>query len=234
MSNADDRIIRKIQRCLDLSKSSNENEAATALRHAMALMEKHNISEEHLVNARVASHAVNTVYSGRVCPRYVRNLAGIVAQAFQVRGYISRRNVTKWTEQFTVIFYGVDLDAQIAAYAFDALASQIAHARKGFMSETKADPAAKQKLATRFCEGWVSRVGRTVQEFASPISDEHNKMLDAWIRNNNVELRNPKKVRSRMLTGEEASSFHKGAEEGAKAQIHSATTHSPTHQARLK
>ncbi|WP_252473542.1 DUF2786 domain-containing protein, partial [Microbulbifer okhotskensis] len=36
----EDAILRKIKRCLALAKSSNPNEAATALRQAQTLMQK--------------------------------------------------------------------------------------------------------------------------------------------------------------------------------------------------
>jgi hypothetical protein len=41
---ANDAIIRKIEKCLALSKSSNEHEAAAALRQATKLMEAYNIT----------------------------------------------------------------------------------------------------------------------------------------------------------------------------------------------
>ena len=40
-----ERVIRKIKRCLALSKSSNENEAATAMRQAQALMREYRLTE---------------------------------------------------------------------------------------------------------------------------------------------------------------------------------------------
>jgi len=40
-----ERIIRKIKRCLALSQSSNENEAATAMRQAQSLMYEYRLTE---------------------------------------------------------------------------------------------------------------------------------------------------------------------------------------------
>jgi hypothetical protein len=40
-----ERVIRKIKRCLALSKSSNENEAATAMHQAQALMREYRLTE---------------------------------------------------------------------------------------------------------------------------------------------------------------------------------------------
>ena len=39
-------VIEKIKKCLALSKSANQHEAATALRQAQALMEKYNIDAD--------------------------------------------------------------------------------------------------------------------------------------------------------------------------------------------
>lgn len=40
-----ERVIRKIKRCLALSQSASENEAATAMRQAQALMRAHQLTE---------------------------------------------------------------------------------------------------------------------------------------------------------------------------------------------
>ena len=40
-----ERVIRKIKRCLALSASSNETEAATAMRQAQALMREYRLTE---------------------------------------------------------------------------------------------------------------------------------------------------------------------------------------------
>ena len=39
-------VIEKIKKCLALSKSANQHEAATALRQAQSLMEKYNIDAD--------------------------------------------------------------------------------------------------------------------------------------------------------------------------------------------
>ena len=40
-----ERVIRKIKHCLALAQSANENEAATALRQAQALMREHRLTD---------------------------------------------------------------------------------------------------------------------------------------------------------------------------------------------
>lgn len=54
-------ILRKIQKCLALSKSANEHEASVALRQAQKLMELHNVSEEGLLLADVTSDGAPSV-----------------------------------------------------------------------------------------------------------------------------------------------------------------------------
>ena len=53
-------VIEKIKKCLALSKSANQHEAAAALRQAMAFMEKYKISnmksEINQVMLRIISH----------------------------------------------------------------------------------------------------------------------------------------------------------------------------------
>lgn len=48
MAELDPKILAKIKKCLALASSSNPNEAATALRQARALMEKHGVTSESI------------------------------------------------------------------------------------------------------------------------------------------------------------------------------------------
>jgi hypothetical protein len=52
----------KIKKLLELSLSDNENEAATALRQAMYLMNKHNITKEEVEAQAMAQKIITTPY----------------------------------------------------------------------------------------------------------------------------------------------------------------------------
>jgi hypothetical protein len=52
------KIMDKIRKCLALSQSANEHEAAAALRQAKKLMEAHNISAEDVKAAEVSEARV--------------------------------------------------------------------------------------------------------------------------------------------------------------------------------
>ncbi|WP_254912547.1 DUF2786 domain-containing protein [Pseudomonas putida] len=79
-----ERVIRKIKRCLALSKSSNENEAATAIRQAQALMREYRLTE---LDVRLSD--VDEVQSEKSRatrrPTWDRHLGAIVARVFGCR-----------------------------------------------------------------------------------------------------------------------------------------------------
>lgn len=53
-------IIDKISKCLALSKSANEHEAAIALRQAQALMQKYKISEKQILISDIKERIIQT------------------------------------------------------------------------------------------------------------------------------------------------------------------------------
>ena len=55
-----DRILRKIERCLALSRSANEHEAGTALRQAQHLMDEYGVSEIDVAASTIDRVAVKS------------------------------------------------------------------------------------------------------------------------------------------------------------------------------
>ncbi len=72
-----ERIIRQIKRCLALSKSSNETEAATAMRQAQALMREYRLTE---IDVRLSDVGEVESDSSRAKrrPTWARDLGSIV------------------------------------------------------------------------------------------------------------------------------------------------------------
>lgn len=85
-----ERVIRKIKRCLALSQSSNENEAATAMRQAQSLMREYRLTE---MDIRLSDVGEVESEMSRVKrrPTWDRHLSSIIGQAFGVRPF-SRRS----------------------------------------------------------------------------------------------------------------------------------------------
>jgi len=68
----------KIRKLLELSLSDNEHEAATALRQAMSLMNKHNLNREEVYGQQMTEHKIETPYY-RI-PDWYLSLASFMAK----------------------------------------------------------------------------------------------------------------------------------------------------------
>lgn len=140
-----ERVIRKIKRCLALSKSSNENEAATAMRQAQALMREYRLTEldVHLSD-------VGEVESG-------------VARA-------KRRHWCRVTSRMVdrALFVGVTPAPQIAMYAYETLLAKLSLARREYVAQVRAGKQyscySPETAGDHFALAWVSAVHHKIHE----------------------------------------------------------------------
>lgn len=119
----------KIKKLLELSLSDNEHEAQTALRHALSLMNKHNITEEEVKGQKMTEKVIQAPYY-RLPPWYVDlnifmgNLSGCLVvyrhgRSFsETPGYIRivgrERDVENST--YLITFLQRELDKSALAY----------------------------------------------------------------------------------------------------------------------
>lgn len=170
------KIIDKIHKCLRLSESANSNEAAAALRQAHALMRKHNISEQDVLSHEVREATADS--AGYYTPPYwAIALAELIAQAFECRAYISRRE-----EQRPVFrFIGLDCYASVAAYSFTVLFRQLRRSRQHYIqSLAMEDRAEIRRRGNVFAQAWLFRIARTVAEFST--RPECEATIDAYVK----------------------------------------------------
>lgn len=129
-----ERVIRKIKRCLALSKSSNENEAATAMRQAQALMREYRLTELD-VRLSDVSEAQSEKSRANRRPTWDRHLSSIVAQLFGVRHLSYQhwcRSASRRVDR--AIFVGVTPAQQIAMYAYEALLAKLTLVRREYVA----------------------------------------------------------------------------------------------------
>ncbi len=145
-------ILEKIRKCLALSKSSNEHEAAAALRQAQKLMAQHGVSDDEMLAAEAGEQATRAG-AARQPAAWETTLAARVAEAFGC-GVFFRAHLSfgEW------VFVGTGAAYEVAKYCFDVLFRQVKRARaehiKAALVRCKA--ATKTRRADLFCEGWVS------------------------------------------------------------------------------
>lgn len=175
---SDGTIIRKIEKCLALSKSSNEHEAAAALRQATKLMQAYNITPEALAGAKIGEHEANTDAWTRP-PAWEMDLLNVIKSAFACDcilriGNSDRRRLT------TVVYIGLKHQAQLAAYAHEVLRRQVVKARTKYTSELSGWHTRGEKIAKggSFSRGYIDNIRSQVTALAQ--TKEEAATIDAY------------------------------------------------------
>lgn len=157
-----DNIIAKIKKCLALAKSSNEHEAAAALRQAQKLMQAHGISDLDIEHADVQEESARAGAFLKPA-RWEGALAGIVGTAFGCRTIFMAdplAGVGRWK------FVGVAPTAEIARYAFEVLFRQAKRARAHYIKTAlKRCTTTRARRADLFCDGWVGTATELIDRF---------------------------------------------------------------------
>ena len=122
-------ILDKIKKCLALSASANEHEAAAALRQAQKLMELHGVTDEDVLASQAGEAGAK---AGAVTKpaEWEAKLAGRIGQAFGCQVVFSRRtwSTAEWR------FIGAGASSEVAAYAFKVLLRQARTARQTYIT----------------------------------------------------------------------------------------------------
>ena len=222
-------VIEKIKKCLALSKSANQHEAAAALRQAMAFMEKYKIDADDPELLGIAE--VSILGSGSQKPTvFEAVLANSIAKMMGCKAILSGdikitkdlyfKKVATWT------FIGFDPAPEIASYAFDVLFRQLKKARSVFISENLKRvqiKANKVKRADLFCEGWVLEATKLVSDL-NPDKDKMDQ-IQAYVqqkhkvRNSEPTDRNKK---TNTNTGRAQNDLYAGRQAGKSAKLNNA------------
>ncbi|WP_426160188.1 DUF2786 domain-containing protein [Pseudomonas sp. TSRC2-2] len=157
-----ERAIRKIKHCLALAQSANENEAATALRQAQALMREYRLTEMDVKLSDVGEVESQFTRAERL-PVWERSLAGAVANVFGCTSLYGRQYCK---EKDRIIartsFVGVTPAQHIALYAFEALLTKLKFARKQYVAAVRAgvhrSSYSAETAGDHFALAWVNEV----------------------------------------------------------------------------
>ncbi len=222
-------VIEKIKKCLALSKSANQHEAAAALRQAMAFMEKYKIDADDPELLGIAEASI--LGSGSQKPTvFEAVLANAIAQMMgckvilsgdiKITKDLSFKKVAAWK------FIGFDPAPEIASYAFDVLFRQLKKARSVFISENLKRvqiKANKVKRADLFCEGWVIEATKLV----SDLNPDKEKMeqIQAYVQQkHNVRNSKPtdRNKKTNTNTDRAQNDLHAGRQAGKTAKLKNA------------
>lgn len=217
-----DRILRRIKKCLALSKSSNEHEAAAALRQAKAMMEKHGIT---LHDAELPSIEVLDTSAGKHSrARYTipeKHLINVICSFFGCSVVFSNSHP---------VIAGEAPAPEICSYAIHVLVRQIQVNRKDSLKEFenqhfKLKPSEAKTFNRSYGIAWVAAVSEKVREFASQITEQIRDAQDQAIRTHfNMDVGgefrevNKPKIKDSPL---ETYALGKGWNDGKQANIQS-------------
>lgn len=157
-------VLKKIKKCMALSGSANEHEAAAALRQARALMEKFNLSAETVLASTVGESRVKARYKSRA-PKWDWFLAYSAASQFDCQV------IFEWAPSIGSrwVFVGEGSNPEVAGYGYGVLLRQLVRAKTDFLANKV--PASmglgrRRKLGANFALGWVSKVSMALEGYA--------------------------------------------------------------------
>ena len=206
-----ERKLDKVKKCLRLAKSSNEHEAAAALRQARKMMDDIGVDADD-VAASEAAEARARSQAMREPPSWEQTLAVAVAEAIGCGVYFSTGfDLGPLKKPGQYVFVGCGGDQAIASYAFVVLHRQLKRARLQYLQTALARcrRATQKKRADSFCEGWVYSVRRKVGALA--MSSERSTAIVAYMSALALERSDPKpSARSDIRYNDFNSGYHAG------------------------
>lgn len=207
------RIMKKIAKCMALSKSNNPHEAGRALAQAKKLMEMHDIQQSDLDMASV-NDATLEVTKAQKIPKHLRQLMGIMRHVFGVK-VISSQGYGGSSAQFI----GFGEAPEIASYAYEVLAAQLKRDRKDYLKTLDGDlpPSRKTRLADLFCRAWVSSVYEKVENLKAEI--ERGDLIDKWVERQHGEVSTSRTRTTVLRSEDEEQAVNDGLETGRSANL---------------
>jgi hypothetical protein len=167
-------IAMKVQKLLELAKSSNEHEAALAAAKARELLTKHNLDMAEVLAVKEKEPEglliiqTETPMSSSI-PQYMWDLANAVAKSFQC-DVISRGG----ENGRVFVFIGTTADSEVAAYTFNYLRSEIERLAKQVLPELKAEnPYCRtQTLSYDYKAGAIQRICHELRESSQALQEK--------------------------------------------------------------
>jgi len=165
-----ERIVSKIKKCLALSESDNENEAALAAARAHELMTKYRIEMAQLREETGEEISVreHELFQGRAL--WHTQLALHIAAANNC-GVFKRRK--------TLIIVGTPENIQIVEYFYSYLCRMLRHLMRVYCREFYGSTKVETRIKLAFCEGATETVGRRMRERNQEMRDEAEASKEA-------------------------------------------------------
>lgn len=174
------RMIEKVRKCLALSKSANENEAAAALRQAQKLMQAYAITETDVGLVEYVEGFVDHAYRWQMTratkknperksyvPRTLSIVSYLIGRAFTVKEVWSPSP----TGRYRCFYYGRTANVSLACYAHRVVYKAAMSAWNAYRRQ---DPTAARRKGgrTSFFLGWCAAVREKVENLSPDKAEE--------------------------------------------------------------
>lgn len=215
-----EKALEKIKKCLALSRSSNEHEAAQALKHAHALMQKYNLDLDDVSKSEL-SLSSNDIKSA--VTNWHALLITTIGNAFSAVP-IKSGDTIKW--------HGYGISAELASYTYDVLFKQCNQARTHYLkTELKAVRKKSNKTlrANIYAEAWCAAIKRAVDAFVSndekEVLNNISELVSKGTETYKPRDRNSYKNAKSHVKDAANSDYQKGYQAGKKVHIHRPVGH---------
>lgn len=207
------KILEKIQKCLNLSKSSNPGEAANALRMAQAMMKKYGVTVAQVGLSEVKESKLK-YHKNHVDRAWESDVLSLIETVFSVRIIIN------WYKKYypaELVFYGINSQAEVAAYIYEIVMRQLMRDRKKFVKTLPRHMTRTHKIeqADIYCEAWVSAVAGKVKD----LYQTRDSRIDEFVQPEKMEGLEIKPRVSSSGLFRDIASMQAGLEDGAEVQV---------------
>jgi len=213
-----ERALEKIKKCLEMAKgkSSNPNEAETALRQAHKMMEAFNLEVGDVLASMAGESSIYAGSDGSP-PAWRVRLAQVCAHAFGTHLIIR----SGWIEPAKFTFVGCAAAPELTGYAYQVLERQCQKARKTYLATQKrCKRATKIARGDAFAHAWIDAVYMKVEDFAG-VDENIDEAIKAYMTKNYPDL-GKAKMKRRKLKARDESASDAGYRAGESAQLHTA------------
>lgn len=158
MCNQIEKIIDKITKLLALSKSSNENEAATALLNAQKLMVKYDISVEDVNDAsemKKKEELVSKFAQHKWDAAFRKPLASVISSNFKCKTFLRNGHIC---------FYGFKTDVEIATRAFEFAYTFIQRGSNRAYEKARSEGRSTRGIANTYALGFIQGIRDALEE----------------------------------------------------------------------
>lgn len=209
-----DKRIERIKKLLALAKSSNEHEAANALRLAQKLMKELELSEQDIALTEIKQQHTKRANASDKQPLWATRLTNTICAAFGLEAILS------WDRDLgaTVIFIGPADRVTIGIYCYEVLAPQLVKARKAYLLglNKRLKLTTKTNRADLFAEGWIAAVRSKVESLVP--SEEEKNLVELYKEKHFPHLVSTP-TRAAEQKKRDVSAFYAGAIQGKNIRL---------------